>query len=141
MIQRIQTVYLVLGTLALIALALFDNFWNSQAAGTLVWFLPLLLVVWGAAIALGLYSIFLYSDRKRQERRVFTAQLSTLTLMVVLYGGLYLGDELLVVTGEGTHAGRLFLLLLPIVTYVLFYLARRAIRSDIELVRSMDRLR
>lgn len=141
MIQRIQTVYLVLGALALLALALFDLFWNSHAAETLPWFLPLLLIFWAVAIALGLVAVFLYKNRKRQERIVFAGQLATLGLMVVLYGGLYLGDELLVATAEGTDASRLLLLLLPVIAYILFYLSRRAIRSDIELVRSMDRLR
>jgi len=37
--------------------------------------------------------------------------------------------------------GTTTVLLLPVAAYILFYLARRAITSDIELVKSMDRLR
>jgi hypothetical protein len=59
----------------------------------------------------------------------------------VLYGGLYLTSELTFSGPEGIRWGHTTALLLPIAAYVFFYLARRGIDHDIELVESMDRLR
>jgi hypothetical protein len=141
MIQRIQTVYLVLGILALAALGFFDTPWTSTAAATRGWYTPTLiglLVVTGGT-ALG--AIFLYEQRKVQRTVVVAVQLLTVGLAGGLYGGLYLTGEL----NFGGEAGLLWdktvALLLPVVAYGFFWLARRGIDHDIELVKSMDRLR
>jgi len=62
-------------------------------------------------------------------------------LLITFCGGLYLVDVLSIRTSQGLDVGMLVALLLPIVAYVLFLLARRAVEKDIERVRSMDRLR
>ena len=141
MIQRIQTVYLFLGTLGLVALGLYDMPWSSQAAATYAWFLPsligLIVVTAGGAI----WALFLYHTRKTQRTVVVGVQVGTILLAGVLYGGLYVTGELAFGTGQGIEWGRTTVLVLPIVSYVLFYLARRGIDHDIQLVESMDRLR
>lgn len=142
MIQRIQSVYLLLSALALGALFFFDSIWQSRAAEVYGWFVPALTGLILAAGVVGFVAIFLYGDRPRQRRVVFGAQVLTVLLVAVLYVGFYLTGELsLDAAGGGLDVDKLFVLFLPVVAYVFYYLARRAIKSDIELVRSMDRLR
>ncbi len=141
MIQRIQSVYLALGALAILALMLIDLLWNGPPAQMLAWFLPAVLVAGGAVVLLAIWSIFLYGDRQRQRKIVVFAQVVTIAFMVILYAGLFLSGVLLRAGGEPPLATLLVVLLLPIAAYILFYMARRGIERDIKLVRSVDRLR
>ncbi len=142
MIQRIQTVYLLLGALALAGLGFFEAPWSGRAASQFSWFVPSLLglVVVTAGTALG--AIFLYDRRPTQRTAVIGAQMLTVLLAGVLYGGLYLAGTLTFTTPTGGVLwGRTVALLLPVAAYALFLLARRGIEHDIELVESMDRIR
>jgi len=141
MIQRIQTVYLFLGALALAALGSFDVPWNSTAAATHAWFVPTLVALTVLTVGLALWAIFLYSRRETQRTVVVGTQVATVLLAGALYGGLYLTSELTFTEAQGIDWGRAFVLVLPLLAYVFFYLARRGIAHDIELVQSMDRLR
>lgn len=141
MIQRIQTVYLLLGALALAALGVFDTPWSGIAASQFDWFVPSLigLLIGTAGTAFG--AVFLYDRRKVQRTVVIGVQVLTLLLTGVLYGGLYLSGTLTFTGPSGLLWERTIALLLPILAYGLFLLARRGIESDIELVESMDRIR
>lgn len=141
MIQRIQTVYLALGAIALGALLFFGVVWQSAAATAQGWFTPAVVVIDGLAVVVALGAIFLYKNRPKQRQVIVIAQVLTTVLLLVFCGGLYLAGALYVRTAEGVDVGMLAALLLPIVAYVLFLLARRSVEKDIELVRSMDRLR
>lgn len=141
MIQRIQSLYLLLGALALTAFFFFDGVWESNAATTYAWFEPALLILNGLAILGGLAAIFLYATRERQRRVVLGVQMITVLLLVTLYGGLFLTDELNVRTPAGLDVAMVIALLLPIVAYVFYYLARRGIEHDIKLVEDMERFR
>ena len=141
MIQRVQTVYLLLGALLLGGMGLFEPPWNDLAAAQFSWFIPsligLIVVTGGTALA----AIFLYDRRKTQRTVVIGVQILTLMLAGVLYAGLYLAGTLTFTGPSGVLWGRSVILLIPIVAYGLFLLARRGIESDIELVKSMDRIR
>ena len=141
MIQRIQTVYLFLGAVALAAMGFFDVPWSGPAAQQYAWFVPSVvgLLVVTAGTALG--AIVLYERRKTQRTVVYGVQLLTIVLAGTLYGGLYMTGTLTFTDSTGVLWGRSVVLLLPVVAYVLFRLARRGIESDIELVESMDRIR
>lgn len=142
MIQRIQTVYLLLGVVALGALFLFDGLWQSATAEAYGWFAPVLIGLVSLAALVGLVAIFLYQNRPRQRSVVLGAQVLTVLMLIVLYGGLFLGGELSFMTKAGVvDPNKALVLILPIGAYVMYYLARRAIDRDIELIRSMDRLR
>lgn len=141
MIQRIQTVYLLLGALALAAVGLFDTPWSGVAANQFGWFVPsligLLVVTAGAAIG----AIFLYKGqerRKLQRTVVVGVQILTLLLAGVLYGGLYVAGTLTFTASSGLLWGRTIVLLLPILAYGFFLLARRSIENDIERVEQMN---
>lgn len=139
MIQRIQTVYLLLGALALAGMGLFDAPWSGVAARQFDWFVPSLigLLVVTAGTALG--AIFLYNQRKTQRTVVVGVQILTVLLAGVLYGGLYLAETLTFTGASDLLWGRAIVLLLPILAYGLFLLARRGIESDIERVEEMNR--
>ncbi len=141
MIQRIQTVYLVLGAAALAALFFFESAGRGAATAAHAWFTPTVLALGGLAAAAALVAVFLYTNRKKQRRVIVLAQVLTVLHMLALYGGLYLADTLTVRTAQGLDLGALATLLLPLLAYLLFLLARRGVDRDIALVKSMDRLR
>jgi hypothetical protein len=141
MIQRIQTVYLFLGVLTLAAFGVFEWPWSSTAASAQDWFVPSLVSLIGLAAIGALWSIFLYEAREQQRTVVVWVQVGTVLLAATLYGGLYLTNELLVRSPGGIQWGRAIVLGLPLISYIFFLLARRGIEHDIELVKSMDRLR
>lgn len=141
MIQRVQTVYLFFGALALLSLGFFDMPWNSTAASTHVWFVPSLIGLMIITSGTALWAIFLYERRPTQRRVVVGAQVCTVLFAGVLYGGLYLTSELAFTGRQGVVWERVIVLAVPIVAYAFFFLARRGIDHDIELVKSMDRLR
>lgn len=141
MIQRIQTVYLFLGALTIASLGLFETPWGSTAASTYSWFVPSLVILIICTVGGALGAIFLYERRPLQRKVVVGAQVLTVLLAAVLYGGLFLTTELSVRGPEGILWGRAGVLLLPVLGYIFFLLARRGIDHDIELVKSMDRLR
>jgi hypothetical protein len=141
MIQRIQTVYLLLGALALGAIGFFNVPWGDPAARQYVWFVPTLIGLLGVTGATALGAIFLYDRRKTQRTVVYAVQLLSIVFAGVLYGGLYSAGTLTFTDPTGVLWGRSTVLLLPIIAYVFFRLARRGIENDIELVESMDRIR
>lgn len=142
MIQRPQTLFLFLGALALGALGFFDVPWSGAAARQFGWFVPSLLglVVLTTLLAIG--AIFLYKDqsqRKTQRTVVVGVQVLTVLLAGVLYVGLYRAGTLAFTGPAGILWARSLVLLLPIVAYVLFRLARTRIETDIERVERMNR--
>lgn len=141
MIQRIQTVYLLMGILALTSLLFFDAIWAGPASETLAWFAPAVLGLAGLAVVVAVLAIFLYKDRARQRKTVLAVQLLTLVLALVVYLGLFLTGTLTVQTEDGLNINLLTGVLLPAIAYLMFLLARRGIDRDIALVKSMDRLR
>ena len=138
MIQRIQSLYLLVGAILLLVVMFFDALAESAAAEILPWYIPTVIALAGLAAATALAAIFLYKDRPKQSKVVLGAQVLTLACMIALYGGIYFAGDSLLVLESVEHA---LLLLLPILAYIQFFLARGRIRKDIELIKSMDRLR
>lgn len=139
MIQRIQTVYLVLAA-ALLGAAPFAGALDSQPAANVSWFVPSVGLAVGLAFLGSLVSVFLYANRGRQRLVVIVAQV----LVVLAVGAGFAGRK---AAGPGTMdavgltSEGWMILALPAIAYVLLWLARRAIDRDTELVRSMDRIR
>ena len=139
MIQRIQTIYLLLGALALGALGVFDAPWSGVAASRFSWFVPTLIALLIATAGAAIGAIFLHKDqeqRKAQRKIVIGVQILTLLLAGTLYGGSYWVGTLTFMSPDGI--GRSVVLSLPIIAYGLFFLARWAIESDIERVERMN---
>lgn len=148
MIQRIQSLYLLLAVIALGALffpasfgdlnpgsaiersqALADNTLNLEDSN-------LSMISTFAGIALFLAAIFLFKNRRLQTRIVAVSMLAAL---LVFLGAAWLfmdnsklaGNDLAPGLGLGS----------PVIAILFGWLANRAIRKDENLVRSMDRLR
>ena len=135
MIQRIQSVFLLVAALAFIGTGLFRH---VLAMETETWILPAVIGLNGLVGIGALVSIFMYGDRKKQLGLIFLMQYSALFALVAAFGALYLSGGLAEIPG---NLEALALLILPILGYILIRLAGARIKKDIELVRSMDRLR
>jgi len=141
MIQRIQSVYLFFGALLLALVVIFSNAWMGTVVAlhtSLSWVVFALSALGGL---FGFATVFLYKDRKMQTRLIAIAQWIDLALIFVLVAALGMftfGSEQ---SAPLPSAMSYVVLLLPLAAYILLSLARRAVRKDIEIVRSMDRLR
>ncbi|MEI6679081.1 MAG: DUF4293 domain-containing protein [Mariniphaga sp.] len=154
MIQRIQTVYLLIaeiliGILFFVPLAgisgqnasiyrfdikglSLDGILKSDiASGSM----PLILV-WAASMMLIVVCIFMYKNRKQQIR------FSIITIFILLgFGSLIFYSVLSTATIlSGGHSFRIFIVF-PVIAAILIYMAIRAISKDERLVRSIDRIR
>ena len=141
MIQRIQSVYLLLGGLLLSSFVVLASAWTRTAAtvhASLPWAIYVLSVVDGL---IGFVAVVLYKDRQTQVRVIAIVQWLDLALILVLVAVLgilsFRSDQDALSSSMTTYA----VLLMPVASYILFGLARRAVSKDIELVRSADRLR
>ncbi len=140
MIQRIQTVYFLLGSLAVAAPLYFRTWIHHSDTGN-----PLvdtgIQVVAGLAALIGLVLIVLHGDRSIQFKVTVVAQVLTLIVIVGILSVLYLSGSFPGVTEVPILSSSAAVAILPVIAYVLFFLARRAVNKDIKLVKSMDRIR
>lgn len=139
MIQRIQTIYLLLAALALFVLLALPVGYQETESGIVVNVgitenIPtLVLSLLGGVISL--VAIFLYKSRKLQLRITMIAiLLSLLTLVSTLLFDYVTGTQLIT-------SPNFIVLVMPVFSFVFNLLAYRGIDSDEKLVRSMDRLR
>lgn len=137
MIQRIQTVYLILTFIATSVLMLFIPLWTLKG-GALFYFNqdPIYNVIVGLSTMLTIVSIISY--KKRQNQFVMNRLniiLNLILLGLFVYRSLNVSGETLVVSEKGIG------MFLPIVAIVLLVLANKAIKKDEDLVKSVDRLR
>ncbi len=136
MIQRIQTVYLLISALLITGL----YFWFPVQVGKDEEVLfgpnqPLILGLIIATITLAVISIFTF--KKRQHQFVLNRLnilLHFVLLGVIVYQSLTLSGEILV-SEKGIGA------LLLLISIVFLVLANKAIKKDEDLVKSVDRLR
>lgn len=135
MIQRLQSLYLLLGGLAFIAVAPFKSALVQEA---LPWVMPAALGLSGLVTVFAVVVIFLYSDRKRQLKLVGLLQYMAILAILAIFAGLYFSGGIM---EASTNMGVMALIALPILGYVLIRMAGMRINKDIQLVRSMDRLR
>ncbi|MDX1438884.1 MAG: DUF4293 family protein [Rubricoccaceae bacterium] len=140
MIQRIQTIYLLLAAGALAAFVGLSSYWETPVAllGNWAELAALGLAAFGAFIAL--VAVFFYKERAKQLRLAVVSQwidLGLILLLVAAMGFVSFGTDGEVSVGPATYA----VVALPIVAYIFIRLGGRGIQRDIEKVRSMDRLR
>lgn len=155
MIQRIQTLFLLLGIVACLVCVCFPiaelrgegitipaRMYNgcvvaeqgSSLAVASAVLIPLFALLVLAA-AVGLWTIFTYKHRLRQMKLCIYA----ICLLVVWYATL--AFVALTQMPEGATFHPLFATALPLLAICLFALARRSIHKDEQLVRSADRIR
>ncbi|WP_291103224.1 MULTISPECIES: DUF4293 family protein [unclassified Flavobacterium] len=137
MIQRIQTIYLLLAFAVTGILPFFIPLW-TMTGGKDYFFMQnqVYVVLLGLSTTLSLLSIISY--KKRQNQFVIgrlNIILNLILLGLFVYRSLNLSGETLAVSEKGIG------MFLPIVAIVLLVLANKAIKKDEDLVKSVDRLR
>jgi len=137
MIQRIQTIYLLLTFLVTGVLLFFVPLWTTNNEKPFYFmqdqFYTILL---GLSTMLTIISIISY--KKRQNQFVMgrlNILLNLILLGLFVYRSLNLSGEAATVSEKGIG------MFLPIVAIVLLVLANKAIKKDEDLVKSVDRLR
>ncbi|MBO4850684.1 MAG: DUF4293 domain-containing protein [Prevotella sp.] len=153
MIQRIQTLYLLVALLLTVLclclpVAAFEpvgmggetlmlNLWEVDPDGLRTWDSWPLFAILLLSCPLCIFAICSYKNRKRQ------AALCTLCLLlnvawVVVYAALFY----LRAGYEDTESSTIrFAACLPVISIILYYMARRGVKHDDKLIRDMDRIR
>lgn len=144
MIQRIQSVYLLLATLVSGGLIFVLNLWTNtegieffamDSFNTEDFLLKMMSALFFVSAAWTLLAIFQFKNRKLQ---FVLGRLSILINFILLGILVYFTQNL---SGEINVSEKGIGLLIPIITIVLVVLANKAIKKDEELVKSVDRLR
>jgi cell division protein FtsW (lipid II flippase) len=138
MIQRIQTVYLLLTFVITGVLMFFIPLWTLNT-GKAFYFMQdqFYTILLGLSTMLTIISIISY--KKRQNQFVMNRLniiLNLILLGLFVYRSLNLSGETSNIVSEKGIG-----MFLPIVTIVLLVLANKAIKKDEDLVKSVDRLR
>ncbi len=136
MIQRIQTIYMLLTAVVSGLLPFWVNLW-SEPDGTEIYARNEILVsvlFYGAAI-LALVAIVQYKNRKNQ----FVLNRLNMILSLFLLG--FFVYRSLNISGETSVSEKGIGMLIPVFSIVFLVLANRAIKKDEDLVKSVDRLR
>lgn len=137
MIQRIQTLYLVLVIIVMGVLPFVFPLWQDELGENRVFFMQetSTMVLFGLSFTLAIISIFGYKKRQNQ----FVLNRLNIILNLILLG-LFVYRSL-TLSGETEVSEKGIGIFLPIAAVVLLVLANRAIQKDEELVKSVDRLR
>ena len=137
MIQRIQTVYLVLALVATMVLPFVFPLWTLEGNKDFYFMTDMIYVtLFGLSTTLSLLAVFSY--KKRQHQFVIgrlNIILNLILLGLFVYRSLNLSGETPAVSEKGIG------MFLPIVAIVFLVLANKAIKKDEDLVKSVDRLR
>lgn len=136
MIQRIQTVYLIVVALLCGVLPFWLALW-TDAAGAPVYAhqeVPVSIAFYGSAL-LALVAILRFKDRKQQ----FVLNRFNMILHLFLLG--FFVYRSLNLPGEADASEKGIGMLIPIFSIVFLVLANKAIKRDEDLVKSVDRLR
>ncbi len=136
MIQRIQTVYLIIVILLSGVLPFWINLW-TDAKGHAVYATDDVVVsaVFFSSAFLAALAISLYKQRKNQ----FVVNRVNIILHLFLLG--FFVYRSLNLSGETTVSEKGIGMLIPVFSIVFLVLANRAIKKDEDLVKSVDRLR
>ena len=136
MIQRIQSVYLLIVVLLGAVLPFFLPVWSTEE-GTSVFATDqfMIMTVFGASAILALITIFLYKKRKLQ---ISLGRLNIILNFILLGFFVYWS---LTLPGEMQISQKGIGMFLPILSIVFLAMANKAIKKDEALVKSADRIR
>lgn len=136
MIQRIQTVYLLLSAAVSAGLIFVLHLWtNSEDVPVFAADEYLYLGLFLGSALLSVISIFSFKNRKFQ----FVLGRLNIILNFILLG--FFVYQLLMPPGESHISEKGVGIFIPILSIVLLVLANKAIKKDEDLVKSVDRLR
>ena len=143
MIQRLQTVYLLLASIVSGLLIFVFNLWKSneksifaldllESESSVLKLIPILFQV---SATLAFVAIFIFKNRKLQ----FVISRLTILINFILLGLLIYVS--LTLPGEASASEKGIGMFIPILAILLLVLANKAIKKDEDLVKSVDRLR
>lgn len=138
MIQRIQSLWFLVAVLFMALMFYFPIYKSDQGPlGIGNNFIAIILVV--LSMALSLFSLFSFKDRKKQNSLTWL----NLLLCVALQAWTFVminkfTDEGLAVQPKGHYWIGAFL---PLATIIFLFMARAGVQKDEKLVKSLDRLR
>lgn len=144
MLQRIQTLYLLISSILSGGLIFLFSFWKNTEGKVIFlldlfneadWKLSSLLIVFVLSAILSLISIFKYKNRKQQ------IGINRLNIVVNFYLLGIIVYYLLMLPGESQISEKGIGVFIPIIAIVLLALANKSILKDENLVKSVDRLR
>ncbi|WP_035336415.1 DUF4293 domain-containing protein [Dokdonia sp. PRO95] len=136
MIQRIQTIYLLLAALVSLGLPYAFSLY-SDVNGEAVWATDDIsyITLFSLSAVFSFISIFLWNNRKNQ----FVLGRLNILLNFALLGILVYRSQIL--SGGTAVLEKGIGMIIPLVSIVLLVLANKAIKRDEDLVKSVDRLR
>jgi hypothetical protein len=143
MIQRVQTVYLLITAIISGVLIFVFNLWKSieksifaldllKSESNVLKLIPILFLV---SAMLAFVAIFIFKNRKLQ----FVIGRLTILINLILLGLLIYVS--LTLPGEASVSEKGIGMFIPILAILLLVLANKAIKKDEDLVKSVDRLR
>ncbi len=144
MIQRVQTLYLILAGVISLGLIFVFSLWTNIQGDEIfalslfnegLMFLKVIPILFVLSGFLSLMSIFLFKNRKNQ----FVLNRINILINLILLGVLIY--HLLMLSGETQVSEKGIGVFLPVVVIVLLAIANKAIKKDEDLVKSVDRLR
>lgn len=143
MIQRVQSIYLLLTSIISGGLTFFVSIWATIKGNVYVTDLfsatsmteKLIPVLFFLSALLAAITIFLFKNRQLQ---FVMGRLNILTNLILLGLLLYVSLNL---PGEASVSEKGIGMFFPIITILLLVLANKAIKKDEDLVKSVDRLR
>ena len=138
MIQRIQSLYLLIAAAMLVLFVVLGDVWALGVSAEIAWLGP---VAFGLAVltaVAALVSVALFKTRERQRSVIGWTMWLDLALVAAVLVGLFATAES---AEPGGAVGRYLVALLPVGAYILLRLARAGVHRDIGVVKSMDRLR
>lgn len=144
MIQRIQSVYLLISTILSGGLIFVFNLWKNEEGinffvmdsfNTENVILKIMAVLFFVSAAFTLIAIFQF---KKRQLQFVLGRLSILTNFILLGIVVYFSQNL---SGEIKVSEKGIGLLIPILSILFVVIANKAIKKDEELVKSVDRLR
>ena len=143
MIQRIQSLYLLLAGIISGGLTFVFNIWSTANSKLYIMDLfggssiseKIVPVLFFVSALLSIVTIFLFNNRKLQ---FVLGRLNILTNLFLLGVLVYLS---LTLSGEAAVSEKGIGMFLPVIIIVLLVIANKAIKKDEDLVKSVDRLR
>jgi len=151
MLQRIQTIYLIIAGLCM-SFTLYFSFatytvngkkipFNSQGFtpfGENLESFPLYIIVLISSILIA-FSIMSFKNRKRQTFLNTANYLVIIALLVLVFASFNAFEKTVeVVKDDVSYGAGMFF---PITSLVMLFMANRAVKKDEELIKSMDRIR
>jgi len=138
MIQRIQSVWLLLAAIVAAMLFYFD-YYRLPHGNLSISNNYLAIILTGLSIVLSFYTLFSFKKRSLQNQLIWLNMLVNVGLLAWLFVSINnakgsLADAI----DEGSFWIGSFI---PVITIILLFMARAGVRKDEKLIKSLDRLR